>query len=497
MNMLRVAGTMVYEEDHFFATCDELGMLVWQDFMFANMDYPAEDPAFMASVTLEVRQQLRRLQSSACLAVLCGNSEVGQQAAMWGAPRELWQPALFAQTLARLCAAHAPGTVYWPSSAHGGAFPYQANAGTTSYYGVGAYLRPLEDARRAHLKFATECLAFANIPAPSAITRMPGGSAVRVHHSAWKERSPRDLGAGWDFDDVRDHYLSAVFKTDPQKLRYSDHERYLTLGRMTTGEVMAASFAEWRRPASTCRGAMVLFLRDFRAGAGWGLLDDKGFPKACYHYLKRVLQPLVVLLSDEGVNGLFAHVINERGEGRPLELGLAAWRDGDVCIATGKKTITVPARSAQSISCQDLLGYFVDLTHAYRFGPMACDAVVVTLADEQGKQLSSAVYFPGGLDTTCDADLGLSAQARMTGDHNAELTVHTRRFARGVHLDIPGFQADDDEFPLPPGTSTRIALRGDGTAALAGFVHAANSTRSARIDVVAAEANVQHRAEAT
>ncbi|MBK7549122.1 MAG: hypothetical protein IPI20_15425 [Rhodoferax sp.] len=122
MNMLRVAGTMAYEDDHFFDACDEQGMLVWQDFMFANMDYPGDDAAFMASVTVEVRQQLQRRQAAASLALLCGNSEVEQQAAMWGASRELWRSTLFDDTLAQLCNEHAPGTPYWPSSAHGGTF---------------------------------------------------------------------------------------------------------------------------------------------------------------------------------------------------------------------------------------------------------------------------------------------------------------------------------------------------------------------------------------
>ncbi|MEY4883697.1 MAG: hypothetical protein RIS34_1551, partial [Pseudomonadota bacterium] len=343
MNMLRVAGTMVYEEDHFFDACDEQGMLVWQDFMFANMDYPIDDAAFMASITVEVRQQLQRRQASASLVLWCGNSEVAQQAAMWGAPRELWQSTLFDDTLAQLCGKHAPGVPYWPSSAHGGSFPHQANEGTTSYYGVGAYLRPLDDARRSKLRFATECLAFANIPAPATLARMPGGLATRAHHPGWKARSPRDLGAGWDFDDVRDHYLASVFNTDPQKLRYADHDRYLTLGRMATGEVMAATFAEWRRPGSSCRGALVLFLRDLWAGAGWGVVDDSGTPKACYHYLKRVLQPLAVLLTDEGGNGLFAHLINEHSENQAVELDITAWRDGNIKVATGQKNLVMPA----------------------------------------------------------------------------------------------------------------------------------------------------------
>lgn len=483
MNMLRVAGTMVYEEDHFYRLCEEEGMLVWQEFMFANMDYPAHDKDFMASVELEVCQQLKRLKSCACIAVFCGNSEVAQQAAMWGAPRDFWHGEMFEKTLAELCARHAPGIPYWPSSTHGGSFPHQANAGTASYYGVGAYLRPLEDARRAEVKFATECLAFANIPAASAIERMPGGHAIRVHHAQWKARSPRDLGAGWDFDDVRDHYLRVIFNTDPVALRSADHDLYLTLGRMTTGEVMAATFSEWRRPASSCQGAIVLFLRDLWAGAGWGLVDDAGVPKACYYYLKRVLQPVSVILSDEGVSGLFVHLLNERVDDRHVELELSAWRQGDVRVASGKTSFVVPARGSKSLSSLDVLEHFIDLTHTYKFGPMACDAVAATLSDPDGKLIARAFHFPGGLAAQAETDVGLSARATRLSDQTAELVVTSKRFAQGIYFDVPGFLADDDYFHLPPECEMRVILRANGAQVLRGWVHAANSQKSVRIEM--------------
>jgi beta-mannosidase len=486
MNMLRVAGTMVYEEDHFFEACNELGLLVWQDFMFANMDYPLDDEAFRQSALAEVRKQLKRLQSNPCLALLCGNSEVAQQASMWGAARELWQSEFFDETLAQLCSELAPGTPYWPSSAHGGSFPHQANAGTTSYYGVGAYLRSPEDARRSELKFASECLAFANVPPASTLARMPGGLATRAHHPAWKARSPRDLGAGWDFDDVRDHYLGTLFNTDPTKLRSTDHDRYLTLSRITTAEIMAAAFAEWRRPGSTCNGALVLFLRDLWAGAGWGVLDDAGIPKACFHGLKRVLQPLAVFLSDEGVNGLFVHAINEDGVSRQVELELKAWRDGDVLVASAQKAWNLPPRSAQSLPCLDLFEHFMDLGYAYRFGPMPCAAVTATLKDAHGTLLAAAFHFPGGLSAQPESDVGLSARACMRNPQTIELTICTTRLAQSVHFDLPGFHADDEYFHLEPNSCIQVTLRGSGNTPVSGYVHALNSARSARIDVVVA-----------
>ena len=475
MNMLRVAGTGVYEEDHFYRACDELGVLVWQDFMFASMDYPVEDEAFVASVEAEATQQLRRLHAHPSLTVLCGNSEAEQQAAMWGAPREQWRSPLFEQLLPELCAAHAPRTPYWPSSAHGGSFPHQADAGTTSYYGVGAYLRPLDDARRSGLRFATECLAFANVPADSAIARMPGGLATRVHHPQWKARTPRDLGAGWDFEDVRDHYLQLLFGVDPQKLRYSNHDRYLALSRLVTGEVMAAAFSDWRRPASPCGGALVLFLRDLWAGAGWGVVDDAGKPKACWHHLRRVLQPLTALLTDEGGNGLHVHLLNERGQEARVEVELTAWQRGEVEVASGRKSLTLPARSGRTMPALDLLDHFMDLSYAYRFGPPPCDVVVVTLMDEQGKQIAQAFHFPAGMPIEPQADLGLAARVTRLDDRTYELTVSTQRLALGVHFDIPGFEAAHEHFHLAPGSEARVVLKGEGGEAPNGTVHAINA----------------------
>ena len=491
LNMLRVGGTMVYESDAFLDLCDANGILLWQDFMFANMNYPDGDAAFSASVSAEARQQLARLACRPCLAVLCGNSEGEQQAAMWGAPRESWSVPLFHETLAQLAREHCPDVPYWPSSAHGGAFPHQGNTGTTSYYGVGAYLRPLEDARRAEVRFASECLAFANIPEDRTLARMPGGASIRCHHPAWKARTPRDLGAGWDFDDVRDHYLTRLFGMNPLELRYADHDRYIALSRVVSGEVMAATLAEWRRKRSTCRGALLWFWRDLWCGAGWGVVDALGLPKAAYHYLRRVCQPVAVGISDEGGNGLYLHVSNERPVALTGTLEVKLYRSGEVEVGSASRALTIPAHDSLDLAAGELFGGFLDLSYAYRFGPPQHELVVATVSDTAGAPLAQAFHFVQGLSAARELDIGLTARATAAaaapgGGSAFEVKITTRRFAQSVWIEADGFLADDAYFHLAPGSEKTVTLRRaiqEAEKPLRGRVHALNAQTPAKIEL--------------
>ena len=465
MNMLRVAGTTVYEEDAFYEACDRTGVLVWQDFMFANMDYPV-DETFTTSVIEEVRQQLARFASHPCIAVLCGNSEAEQQAAMWGALREAWQQPLFHETVAGLCEELAPGVPYWPSSAHGGALPQQPDTGTTSYYGVGGYLRPADDARRSGLKFATECLAFANVP----------------DNATCQDRVPRDLGAAWDFADVRDHYLEQLFDVDARQLRSIEPDRYLALSRHVTGEVMAAAFGEWRRPASVCGGALVLMWRDLALGAGWGLLDENGLPKACWHALRRVLQPVAVLVTDEGLNGLHAHVVNETPQPLHATLRLRAWHDGHALVAKAEQAIELSPRSSCTVPAASLLDHFLDLNWSHRFGPAPCDAVSFTLLDAQGRAIAKAHHFPSRPALAECGDIGLQARVVERDNFGCRVAVSAQRFAYGVHFEVPGMTAVEDHFHLDPGEEIRVVLHGAAASHTRGWVRALNAAQAAPVE---------------
>ncbi len=484
MNMLRLSGTMIYEADEFYDQCDRAGILIWQDFMFANMDYPDRDTAFMDSVRQEVRQFLRRVRHRPCLALLCGNSEVEQQAAMWGAPREVWAPALFHETLRILAGELCPDTPYWPSSAHGGAFPHDSSEGSSSYYGVGAYMRPLLDARHSEPRFASECLAIANVPEPEALIRMSRDLALRVHHPSWKQRTPRDLGAGWDFDDVRDHYFEALLGQSPLAVRYAEHERYLGLSRVVSAEVMASAFGEWRRATSRCNGALIWFLRDLWDGAGWGIIGADGLPKSAYYYLRRLLQPQALWITDQGTSGLQLHLINECPRSLHGSLHLSLYRDGARTIATAERAIVLPARGEARIAAGSMLDEFYDLSYAYRFGPPHTDLVHAAFLDAEGTQLAEAVHLPLGLRALGMHDLGLQATAAPLPEGALELTVSTRRYAHAVSVEATGYRADDQYFNVLPGRAKKLRLQpigGHAPERIYGQVLAINSLSPAPI----------------
>jgi beta-mannosidase len=481
LNMVRVGGTMVYEAEAFFELCDELGLLVWQDFMFANLDYPANDPAFIDGVAQEAAQLLDRTAAHPSLTVLCGGSEVAQQAAMLGLPRAAWSGRLFDEVLPQAIGAAGCAVPYVANSPTGGALPFTVNSGVSHYYGVGAYLRPLEDARRAEVRFAAECLAFANVPESATVARLLDGGEAAPTHPKWKARVPRDAGAPWDFEDVRDHYLRLLYGVDPLALRYGDPDRYLRLSRAVTGEVMAEVFGEWRRARSTCAGGLLWMFQDLWPGAGWGVVDSLGAPKAAWHALRRACRPVQIALTDEGVNGLALHLVNETERNLEPTLSLVCLRDGAVPIVRIERPVRLPPRSAQELAVASLSDSFFDTTYAYRFGPPAHDVTIAALSDGTGARLAEAFHFPQGRGAA-RVELGLTAALEPDAG-GWRLRLRSQRCAQSVHVEDERYRAEDEWFHLAPGIERVVRLIArDGAAGGVpdGDVHAVNGLAPVR-----------------
>jgi beta-mannosidase len=432
---------------------------------------------------------LQRLTGRACLAVLCGNSEASQQAAMMGVELSAIDNPLFDRLLPELCAARRPDVVYVTSSPSAGTVPFRAGPGPTHYYGVGAYLRPIDDARLRPVRFASECLAFAIPPEDETLRAWFGDEALVAHDPRYKARVPRDRGAGWDFADVTDHYVETLFGLSARPLRYADHERYLTLSRVAPAEIMATVQGFWRRRTAPCNGALIWMLRDLWEGPGLGVIDSRGVPKAAYYYLRRAWAPLAMWIVDEGTDGLAVHAANDGGAPLGCDLEVTLYRRDGGVVERVERALELQPRGEQRLDVDALIGRFVDASYAYRFGPPVHTLVSARLLGRKGEAterpvLARAHHLPMGLAHDATGDVGLTATARASDGGRHVLHVTAQRFAQSVHIEAAGYRPSDNYFHLAPGERCQVELEpASGAGPLRGKVRALNGTKAAPIAI--------------
>jgi beta-mannosidase len=280
-------------------------------------------------------------------------------------------------------------------------------------------------------------------------------------HPEWKRGVPRDAGAGWDFEDVRDHYLKLLYGVDAVDLRYADAERYFELSRLVTGDVMAEVFGEWRRAASPCQGGIILWASDLAPGAGWGILDSQGTPKAAYWFLRRALQPIALWTTDEGLDGVDIHVANDSPVPLDARLRVALYREGERKVGEGTLHIALPAHGGATYGAEYILGRFADAAYAYRFGPPGHDVVAASLyITDYSLPCAQAFRFPLGrpMRRVAMPDLGMKVEACASGDGFVDLFLSARALAYGVRVVAPGFAPKDNYFHLEPGVRRRVTL---------------------------------------
>ena len=467
--------------------------------MFANFDYPVADEAFRGRGRERGAALLAALGGRPSLAVLCGNSEVEQQVgdarARPGArPRQLFSELLPAAGRARRGVA-VPYVPSAPVRRRPAVPPGPRRRATTT--ASAATSGRSSDARRAGVRFAAECLAFANVPDERALEEILGArrrppSTTRAGRPA-SRATPAQAGTSTTCATTTSPSCSASIRS---QLRCTDPERYLELRRAVTGEVMAETFGEWRRAGSPCaRRARPVAARPASPGAGWGVLDNRGEPKVAYHHLRRVLAPVAVWTTDEGARR-HRHPRRQRPVRAARQPGCASRS-----TATSRCRSERPASrssflpgSAHAAASKSVLGRFVDVSWAYRFGPPGQDVVVVSLEELEGASanaISQCFRFPAGRPARAEpaAALGLEAQSQPAGDGTVSVRVRSRRLAYAVRVRAPGFEPHDDAFSLEPGGERliRLAPTLEGVDYTGGEVSAANQRGRVRIGLAATE----------
>lgn len=450
LNMIRVTGTMGYQPDHFYELCDELGLCVWQDFAFANFDYPT-DESFLSSVKEEVEYQVRRLVKFSCITAFCGNSEVQQQATMVGQPSNALPHVIFDQIIPEILQNLAPEVPYMASSPIGGALPIQTNTGIAHYFGYGAYKRSEDDLKTSDVHFASECLGLSHVPSETFNQTHFQQKYPAPHLPIWKSGVSRDASTGWDFEDIRDHYIQQYFDVDPLELRSVDLQSYHEKSRIVSGYMMAQAFNYWRSSDSNCQGAISWWLNDLLPGAGWGLIDSDGGEKPSAKQLKWQLQPVHVSLIPNGLNGHRLSLINETDNPISGTVTLACIQTNRNATHQAEVTVELSARSSETMNLTDVYGHFVDSTYAYKFGSQAFDVVGAHWQCSDGQILSHA-QFPTGLSLPVfyDSELFTITTRLIQNAFGMYLEVTTNRVISFATLTVKGARLLDNCITLLP-----------------------------------------------
>lgn len=308
-NMLRVWGGGLYESEAFYDACDELGLLVWQDFPYACSYYP-DDEAAQEAARREAHAAVRRLRNHPSLALWCGNNEnLVMFQDKWEEkdrhPPRLHGERIYDRVLPEVLAELDPDRPYVPSSPAGGQPVNAGGAGDQHCWDVWHGRGDWRHYDGSTARFCSE-FGFASAPGHRAIRRMAAGAEdplrwpVDGRVARWHEKTGKTLETFRGMVEL--HYPAA-----------RDLEEWAYLSQLNQRDALRHGIEHWRR-SSFCRGALVWQLNDCWPVQSWSVLDAEAEPKAAAFELRRLFAPALASLERAGDSvRLWAVLDNARG----------------------------------------------------------------------------------------------------------------------------------------------------------------------------------------
>ncbi|MDD5864331.1 MAG: glycoside hydrolase family 2 protein [Firmicutes bacterium] len=454
MNCIRVWGGGYYPEDYFYDICDELGLLVWQDFMFACAVYNLTDE-FEENITAEFVDNIRRLRHHPSLALWCGNNEMEQfvaEGAWVSCPRQKADYIkMYEYILPKVLKQEDPQTFYWPASpSSGGSFdaPQDPTRGDVHYWMVWHGLLPFTDYRNHQFRYVSE-FGFQSFPCMETIESFTAPEDRNVF-SYVMEKHQRNSSANGRIVS----YLSQMYLY-PHNL-----DLLVYASQLLQAQAMQYGVEHWRRHRGCCMGAVVWQLNDCWPVASWASIDYYGRWKALHYYEKRFYAPVLISCHEEGVLSQNTNVnvesfdlkksahLNVSNETMQEFRGKAEWslrRPDASVIEAGSFDVTVPALSAVWLPEQDFSNYGTyDTYYSYR------------LLDESGNVVGegSVLFCAPKHFRFVDPKLSVSVK----GD---EITVTAGAYARSVEIQAGADTVlSDNYFDMDGGSKTVKVVRG-------------------------------------
>lgn len=293
-NCIRVWGGGYYPDDWFYDACDELGLIVWQDFMFACASYELDED-FERNISAEIRDNVRRIRHHACLGLWCGNNEMETQT-LDGA----WKPSekqkcdyikLFEYIIPKIVKEEDPASFYWPSSpSSGGNYdnPWEEGRGDAHYWDVWHGSRPFTEYRKFYFRYLSE-FGFQSFPCLKTVETFTEPEDRNIF-SRVLEMHQRNKAANGKILD----YLSATY------LYPSGFDELLYTSQLLQADAIRYGIEHFRRHRGRCMGTVVWQLNDIWPVASWSSIDYFGRWKTLHYAEKRAFAPIMISCEETG-----------------------------------------------------------------------------------------------------------------------------------------------------------------------------------------------------
>ncbi|RME82966.1 MAG: glycoside hydrolase family 2 protein, partial [Caldilineae bacterium] len=357
MNMLRVWGGGIYEEDVFYDLCDELGICVWQDFMFACAAYPTFDSEWMETVHHEVEDNVRRLRHHACLALWCGNNELEQGLVgdAWTEHTMSWADysKLFDQMIPEIVHRLDPETDYWPSSPHTPVgdrrFFNDPRSGDAHIWDVWHGKQPFEFYRTCFHRFISE-FGFQSFPEPRTVYAFTEPRDRNITSYVMEHHQRSGIG-----NSTIIHYMLSWYRLP------TSFEDILWLSQIQQGMAMKYAVEHWRRNMPRSMGTLYWQLNDCWPAPSWSSIDYYGRWKALHYLARRFYAPVLISGVEDAKTGtVTVHATNDRVH--PVTGTVRWWvtRTGGTLLDQGRLDWTAPALSSHQVTTLTLTPLLAD-----------------------------------------------------------------------------------------------------------------------------------------
>ncbi len=422
-NMIRVWGGGIYPDNWFYELCDRMGLLVWQDCMFACSAYKA-DETFCETVRVEIADNAKRIRNHPSLAMWCGNNEIESMWEGWGLPEEQHRYKedylrLFEEVIPEVLKEFDPETFYWCSSpSSGGGFDGSSDEhrGDQHYWAVWHSLKPFEDYYNHTFRFCSE-FGFESVP------------SIKTVRSFAK---PRDLNLCAPVIEAHqkcDQGTEKIMYYLAQMSHYPyNFEGLIYATQMVQADAIRINVENMRRNRGVCMGSLYWQVNDSNPVISWASLDYFRRRKALHYIAKKFYAPVLLSADDRDPGRIRLNVSSERLEEFTAEISWRSRKNTGEIIAQGSKTVTVKPLSAE---------YFLTLTPKETgiSSPEKNSAYIEFALTENGEMLSANTCMSVRPKQFKFIDPKLTFSVKDCVEF-FEITVGSSAFAKGVWLDL-------------------------------------------------------------